>query len=114
MNVVFENEYVNVYWGLYYLSNVVMVKYEEVCGIVWWFFNVRSEDEVIFILGVMDGINLVVNGLVLDICEGDEIVFLIMEYYFNIVLWYFFWECNGVVLKWIDIESDGLFLIERF
>jgi cysteine desulfurase / selenocysteine lyase len=38
---------------------------------------------------------------------GDEIVLSVMEHHANIVPWHFLRERQGVVLKWVEIESDG-------
>lgn len=57
---VYVDEYFNVYWGFYFLLNFVMEKYESVCGVVVKFLNVVFEDEIIFNLGIIEGINMVV------------------------------------------------------
>lgn len=59
MICVYVSEYVNVYCGLYFLLNFVIENYECVWVIIVCFLNVLYEDEVIFILGVIEGINLV-------------------------------------------------------
>lgn len=104
----YVEEYVNVYCGLYYLFNFVIEKYEVVCGIIVKFFNVKDLDEIVLNFGIIEGINFVVYGWVMEyLSVGDEIVLLVMEYYVNIVFWYFLCECMGVVLKWVDIVDDG-------
>lgn len=44
-------------------------------------------NELVWIKGVIELINLIVNGLVLWFKLGDKIVIFVIEYYVNIVLW---------------------------
>ena len=39
---------------------------------------------------------------------GDEIVLSVMEHHANIVPWHFLRERQGAVLKWVEIEPDGV------
>jgi cysteine desulfurase/selenocysteine lyase len=38
---------------------------------------------------------------------GDEIVLSVMEHHANIVPWHFLRERQGLVLKWVEIDSNG-------
>lgn len=38
---------------------------------------------------------------------GDEIILSVMEHHANIVPWHFLRERQGVVLKWVDVDSTG-------
>ena len=49
-----------------------------------------------------------------NIKAGDEIVLSIMEHHSNIVPWHFLRERHGAVIKWVDVDDEGNFLIDEF
>lgn len=104
----YAEEYSNVHRGLHYLSNLATDKYEAVRGIVARFLNAGSEDEIVFNSGTTEGINLVAYSWAMPRLQaGDEIVLSVMEHHANIVPWHFLRERQGVVLKWVDVDSTG-------
>jgi len=101
-------EYANVHRGLHYLSNLATDKYEAVRGKIAKFLNAGSEDEIVLNSGTTEGINMVAYGWAMPRLEpGDEIVLSVMEHHANIVPWHFLRERQGVVLKWVDVDSTG-------
>ncbi len=42
-----------------------------------------------------------------NLTAGDEIILSVMEHHANIVPWHFLRERQGVVLKWVDVDSTG-------
>ncbi|NOD87352.1 MULTISPECIES: cysteine desulfurase [unclassified Ruegeria] len=104
----YAEEYSNVHRGLHYLSNLATEKYESVRGTVARFLGASNEDEIVLNSGTTEGINLVAYGWAMPRLEaGDEIVLSVMEHHANIVPWHFLRERQGVVLKWVDVDSDG-------
>jgi cysteine desulfurase/selenocysteine lyase len=104
----YSHEYANVHRGLHYLSTVATEAYEAVRGKLARFLNAADEAEIIFTSGTTEGINLVAYGWAMPRMEpGDEIVLSVMEHHANIVPWHFLRERQGVVLKWVEIETDG-------
>ena len=72
-------------------------------------------DEIIFTKSATEAINLVAASFgEAYIKEGDEIVLSIMEHHANIVPWHFLRERRGAVLKWVDIDDEGNFLLDAF
>lgn len=101
-------EYSNVHRGLHYLSNLATDKYEGVRGTVARFLNAGSEEEIVLNTGATMGINTVAYGWAMPRMQaGDEIVLSVMEHHANIVPWHFLRERQGVVLKWVDVDSTG-------
>jgi cysteine desulfurase/selenocysteine lyase len=97
-----------VHRGLHYLSNLATEKYEAVRGIIAQFLGAGSEDEIVLNSGTTEGINLVAYGWAMPQMQaGDEIVLSTMEHHANIVPWHFLRERQGVVLKWVDVDSTG-------
>lgn len=104
----YQNEYANVHRGLHFLSNLATDKYEAVRGTVAKFLGAPDEDEIVFNSGTTEGINLVAYGWAMPRMQaGDEIVLSVAEHHANIIPWHFLRERQGVVLKWVDTESDG-------
>ncbi|WP_294230669.1 cysteine desulfurase [uncultured Shimia sp.] len=104
----YSMEYANVHRGLHYLSNLATDKYEAVRGKIAKFLNAASEDEIVLNSGTTEGINMVAYGWAMPRLEaGDEIILSVMEHHANIVPWHFLRERQGVVLKWVDVDSSG-------
>ncbi|WP_187430655.1 Cysteine desulfurase [Roseobacter fucihabitans] len=104
----YANEYANVHRGLHFLSNLATDKYESVRGVIAKFLNAASEDEIILNSGTTEGINMVAYGWAMPRMQaGDEIILSVMEHHANIVPWHFLRERQGVVLKWVDVDSTG-------
>ena len=108
VNHAYSMEYANVHRGLHYLSNVATEKYEAVRGKIARFLNAGSEAEIVFTSGTTEAINLVSYGWAAPRFQpGDEVVLSILEHHANIVPWHFLRERQGVVLKWVDCDTDG-------
>lgn len=104
----YSQEYSNVHRGLHFLSNLATDKYEAVRGTIARFLNAASEDEIVLNSGTTEGINLVAYGWAMPHLQaGDEILLSVMEHHANIVPWHFLRERQGVVLKWVDVDSTG-------
>jgi cysteine desulfurase/selenocysteine lyase len=108
VNRAYSHEYSNVHRGLHFLSNLATDQYEAVRGKITGFLNASSEDEIIFNSGTTEGINMVAYGWAMPRMQaGDEIILSVMEHHANIVPWHFLRERQGVVLKWVDVDSTG-------
>ena len=108
VNRAYSHEYSNVHRGLHFLSNLATDQYEAVRGKITGFLNARSEEEIIFNSGTTEGINMVAYGWAMPRMQaGDEIILSVMEHHANIVPWHFLRERQGVVLKWVDVDSTG-------
>ncbi len=104
----YAEEYANVHRGLHYLSNLATEKYEAVRGIVQQFLNAAREEEILFTTGTTEAFNLISYGWAAPRLEaGDEIILSVMEHHANIVPWHFLRERQGVVIKWVDVDSTG-------
>ncbi len=109
------HEYANVHRGLHYLANAATDAFEAARESVRAFLNAESVNEIVFTKSATESINLVASSFgQAFIKEGDEIVLSIMEHHANIVPWHFLRERKGAVLKWVDVDDDGNFLIEEF
>ena len=104
----YSQEYANVHRGLHYLSNLATDNYERVRGIVARFLGAAGENEIIINSGATEGINMVAYGWAMTRMQADdEIILSIMEHHANIVPWHFLRERQGVVIKWVEVDSTG-------
>lgn len=104
----YAEEYANVHRGLHYLSNLATEKYESTRGVIARFLGVKDEDEIVMNTGTTMGINTVAYGWGMpNLQPGDEIILSVMEHHANIVPWHFLRERQGVVIKWVDVDSTG-------
>ena len=104
----YGDEYANVHRGLHYLSNLATEKYEGTRGIIAKFLGVKDEEEIVMNTGTTMGINTVAYGWAMPRMQaGDEIILSVMEHHANIVPWHFLRERQGVVIKWVDVDSTG-------
>jgi cysteine desulfurase/selenocysteine lyase len=109
------HEYANVHRGLHYLANAATDAYEAARESVRAFLNAGSASEIVFTKSATEAINLVAASFgEAFIKEGDEVVLSIMEHHANIVPWHFLRERRGVVLKWVDVDDEGNFLLDAF
>jgi cysteine desulfurase / selenocysteine lyase len=109
------HEYANVHRGLHYLANAATDAYEAARESLRAFLNAASASEIVFTKSATEAINLVAASFgEAFIKERDEIVLSIMEHHANIVPWHFLRERKGAVLKWVDVDDKGNFLLDAF
>ncbi len=82
------NDNATVHRGVYYLSQAATVRCEDVRKKVKQFINAERVEEIIFVKGATEAINLVAHSYAKDqLTEGDEILITQMEHHANIVPW---------------------------
>lgn len=105
---------VNVFRGLYKLSEEATAKYENAREKVAKFIGADNSNTIVFVRNATEAINLVAYawGRV-NIAEGDEVISTVMEHHANIVPWQALSEEAGAVLKFIDIDENGVLDIKN-
>jgi len=107
LNRYYLNENANVHRGVYKLSQLATLAYEEARTTIAGFIN-AGEKEVIFTRGTTESINLTASSFVEPhVKEGDEILITHMEHHSNIVPWQLVCEKTGAVLKVIPVTDSG-------
>src|SRR6202042_2933921 len=115
MTEAYKSEYANVHRGLHYLANAATEAYEGGRAKVAKFLNAARTEEIVFTRNATEAINLGASSWgEPNIRDGDEIVLSIMEHHSNIVPWHFLRERHGAVIKWVDVDDEGNFLIDEF
>lgn len=110
----YYHDYANIHRGIYELSERASELYEKTRLEVQQFINAQSADEIIFVRGTTEGINLVANGFTTNWQAGDEVILSEMEHHSNIVPWYFLREKIGIVIKVIPIDDNGALNSEAY
>ncbi len=111
----YSQEYANVHRGVHYLSQIATDRMEAAREKVRAFLNAGSTDEIVFVRGATEGINLVASSWGRHFLKaGDEVILTVMEHHSNIVPWQFVRESNGIVLKVAPIGDDGALLMDEF
>ena len=105
----------NVHRGLHTLSQEATEAYEGARATIASFVNARSADEIVFVRGATEAINLVAATFGRhQMRAGDEIVVTELEHHSNIVPWQMLRDDHGVVLKVAPIDDAGDLLLDRF
>ncbi len=111
----YEREYANIHRGVYWLSQQATQAYEAARVTAQKFLNAQRAEEIIFVRGTTEAINLVANSYVRPIIKaGDEIVITAMEHHSNIVPWQLICEEQGAQLKVIPINDAGEISVADF
>ena len=105
----------NVHRGAHYLGDVATQGFEGARHSVAKFLNASSSDEIIFVRGTTEGVNLVAQtwGHV-GVKAGDEILITEMEHHGNIVPWQMLAEQVGAKVVAAGILENGELDLEDF
>jgi cysteine desulfurase/selenocysteine lyase len=105
----------NIHRGAHYLAAKSTEDYEATRAALQEFLNAQFVEEIIFIRGVTEAVNLVAStwGRT-NIREGDEIILSEMEHHSNIVPWQLLAEEKGAKIKVIPVTDEGELILEEF
>ncbi|MBR9989987.1 MAG: cysteine desulfurase [Gemmatimonadetes bacterium] len=104
----YEHDNANVHRGLYDLSRRATEAYEGARDRIARFIGAAFADEVIWVRGATEGINLVAHSWGgANLKRGDEIVLSVLEHHSNIVPWQLIAERTGAVVRFVDIDEQG-------
>ncbi len=103
-----EHDHANVHRGVHTLSQRATDAYEGAREKLRSFINAESTEEIVFVRGTTEAINLVAQSYGRSQLQaGDEILISTMEHHSNIVPWQLLAEQTGVRLKVIPINQRG-------
>ena len=115
LNRYYTEENSNIHRGVHYLSELATSLYEEARKKLRRFVNARRLEEIIFVRGTTEAINLVAQSYGRKFLgAGDEIIVSAMEHHSNIVPWQMLCEQVGARLRVIPINHDGELLLDEF
>jgi cysteine desulfurase/selenocysteine lyase len=111
----YENHNANVHRAVHTLSQEASELYETAHEEVAKFINAKDMEEVIFVRGTTEAINLVAYAWGLrNLKNDDEVVVSLMEHHSNIVPWEILSRINRFRIKYIDVNDDGTLNHESF
>jgi cysteine desulfurase/selenocysteine lyase len=111
----YEVDCANIHRGVHELSQRSTAAYEQTRVKVKQFLNARTKNELIFVRGATEGINLVASSWGRKYVKaGDEIIISAMEHHSNIVPWQILCEEKGAKLRVIPINDRGELLMEEY
>jgi cysteine desulfurase/selenocysteine lyase len=110
-----EVDCANIHRGVHELSQRSTAAYEETRSKARRFLNARFTNELIFVRGTTEGINLVASSWGRhNVKAGDEIVISAMEHHSNIVPWQMLCEETGAKLRVIPMNGRGELILEEY
>ena len=111
----YEHENSNVHRGAHELAARSTDAYENARQITADFIGAPSKDNIVFVRGTTEAINLVANAYVKPMLKpGDEIILTMLEHHANIVPWQLVCEETGAVIKVVPVDKTGQIIISEY
>ena len=115
VNRYYSMENANIHRGIHYLSQQATDAYDDARVIIQKFLNAKQSQEIIFVRGATEGINLVAQSYGRTFLKaGDEIVITAMEHHSNIVPWQILCQQTGAKLKVAPINDAGELILGEY
>ncbi|PPI88141.1 cysteine desulfurase SufS [Candidatus Pantoea edessiphila] len=107
-NIFYKNDYGAVHRGIHTLSSKATSHMESVRSQVASFINAASQEEIIFVKGTTEGINLIANSWGLNnLSINDNIIITEMEHHANIVPWQIIAKRIGIEIRVLRLGENG-------
>ena len=111
----YQHENSNIHRAAHELAARATDAYEESREKVRRFLNAPSADEIIFLRGTTEAINLVAQSWGRqNVNEGDEVVITWLEHHANIVPWQQLCNEKGARLRVAPVDDDGQILLDEY
>lgn len=105
----------NIHRGIHTLAEKATRAFEDTRVTAKEFLNARGKEEIIFVRGVTEAVNLVANSWgESSLKPGDEIIVSGLEHHSNIVPWQLIAEKKGVAVRVIPVTESGELDIAAF
>jgi cysteine desulfurase/selenocysteine lyase len=111
----YQHENSNIHRAAHTLAARATDAYEGARETVRRFLHAESVDEIVFVRGTTEGINLVAQSWGRKyIGKGDEIVISWLEHHANIVPWQMLCQETGAKLRVAPVDDDGQVILEAY
>ena len=111
----YQHENSNIHRAAHELAARATDAYEGARETVRRFLNAPSADEIVFLRGTTEAINLVAHSWGRqNVREGDEIVITWLEHHANIVPWQQLCNEAGAKLRVAPVDDDGQILLDEY
>src|ERR1039458_4889395 len=103
----YEHDNANVHRGIHELSNRSTNAFEAARARAAKFINAKSADEIVFVRGTTEGINLVASSWgTKNLKPGDLILLTEMEHHSNLVPWQLLAQKTGAKISYLPVTGD--------
>ncbi|GHU29827.1 hypothetical protein AGMMS50256_15520 [Betaproteobacteria bacterium] len=111
----YEHENSNVHRGAHTLAARSTDAYEAAREKIARFLGAPGKDNIVFVRGTTEGINLVAQSFVKpNLQPGDEIILTVAEHHANIVPWQLIAEETGAVLRVAPVDDTGQIILPEY
>jgi len=111
----YENENSNVHRGAHELAARSTDAYEAARQTTANFLGTLSKENIVFVRGTTEGINLVAQSYVKPLLQpGDEIILTLLEHHANIVPWQMLAQETGAVIKVAPVDDSGQIILSEY
>ncbi|WP_031363106.1 family 2A encapsulin nanocompartment cargo protein cysteine desulfurase [Caballeronia sordidicola] len=111
----YEHENSNIHRAAHALAGRATDAYEGARDTVRRFIGAASAEEIIFVRGTTEGINLIAKTWgVQNVGEGDEIIVSHLEHHANIVPWQQLAAQKGATLRVIPVDDSGQVRLDEY
>ena len=111
----YRNDNSNVHRGAHTLAKRATEAYEQARRKVAGFIGASSMEEIVFVRGTTEGINLIAATLGEQVVgEGDEVVVTMLEHHSNIVPWQMLCTRKRAKLKVVPVDENGDVQLDAF
>jgi cysteine desulfurase/selenocysteine lyase len=109
----YRNHNANIHRAVYALAEEATELYEKTRDKIADFINIKHRDEIIFVRGTTEAINLVAYSWGRsNVKEGDIIVTTEYEHHSNIVPWQLLTQEKGAKLEYIGMDDNGELILD--
>ena len=110
----YQNHNSNIHRAVHALAEESTEAFEVTRDKVANFLNIQNREEIVFVKGTTEAINLVAYAWGRDnVQKGDVVITTEYEHHSNIVPWQLLTQDRGAELKYIDIDDNGELMLEQ-
>ncbi len=111
----YEHENSNIHRGAHELAARSTDAYEKARQTVATFLGAPAKENIVFVRGTTEGINLVAHSFVKPLLSsGDEIILTHLEHHANIVPWQILAQETGAVIKVAPVDDTGQIILSEY
>jgi len=111
----YRHENSNVHRGAHDLAARSTDAYEAARETIAKFLGAPSKDNIVFVRGTTEGINLAAQAYVKpQLSPGDEIILTILEHHANIVPWQLIAQETGALIKVAPVDDTGQIILSEY
>jgi cysteine desulfurase/selenocysteine lyase len=114
INDYYKNQNANIHRAVYALAEEATEAYENTRTKIAKFLNIQKREEIIFVRGTTEAINLVAYSWGRqNVNKGDIIVTTEYEHHSNIVPWQLLTKERGAKLEYIGVDDNGELILDQ-